>query len=509
MFVGWTAWWSLRVDTVAQIALLIPFFVAVPIALLFGFSLSSPDNFFNILIMALCFGVMLLPILIRWHDMLLIASLNMPIMVFFLPGQPQLWMLMIFVSLVITAVSGGLSRNINPTALRTRTTMIKPLAWSLIALTGVVLTTAFIRGGIGGRAFGSEIYGSKRYLLILFAVVSFVALSQINIAGNQRRKILLFYFGGYLLLSISNLAYMAGPSFYWLYYIFPADYVSSQIAPDVNAIGIVRFGGIAFAMNGVVCYMLARYGIRNIVDIQHLPRLLVFLTAIGLATLGGYRSLLILFALICAFQFYFEGLFRSHLFPLVAVIGVLLLGGIASMNKMPLSVQRALSFLPVTVDPMALEDARDSAQWRFRMWSLLWDEVPKYLVVGKGYKIDSAQLALFEWARVTRRGYFDDYEEVIAVGNYHSGPFSVLLSFGIPGVLAVLWFWRSGLRMLHGNMTRGSPELRMINITLFSCFAARVVFFLFVFGELSTDLPIFCSLLGLGNVLNKPDQSIT
>ena len=505
LFVGWTAWRSLRVETVAQIALLIPFLVAVPIALLFGFSLSSPDSFFNILIMAICFGVMLLPVFIRWHDIMLIASWNLPVFVFFLPGQPQLWMLMVFVSLVISFVSGGLSQNINPNALRTRTQIMKPVGWSLIALAGVVLTTAFIRGGIGGRAFGSEIYGAKKYLPILFAVVGFFALSRINIASDQRRKVILLFFGGYLLLTISNLAYMAGPSFYWLYYIFPFVYALPQVESDINANGFARFSGIAFAMTGVFCYMLARYGIKNIMRIKHLPRLLVFLIAIGLATFGGYRSLLVLFAFIFIFQFYLEGLFSTHLFPLFAVIGALLLGvGILFVNKMPYSVQRTFSFLPITVDPVVREDARASTEWRFGMWSVLWDEIPKYLVVGKGYRIDPAELALFDWARATHRGHFDDYEEVIAVGNYHSGPFSVLLSFGIMGVTAVLWFWRAGLRMLCSNITRGNPELRLINITLFSCFAARVVFFLFIYGELSTDLPIFCGLLGISAILNKP-----
>jgi hypothetical protein len=66
-------------DTVAQIAFLIPFLVAIPMALLFGFSLSSPDSLFNIGIMVLCFGAMLLPIFIRYHQPLLIASWNMPV----------------------------------------------------------------------------------------------------------------------------------------------------------------------------------------------------------------------------------------------------------------------------------------------------------------------------------------------------------------------------------------------------------------------------------------------
>ncbi len=497
---------TLRVDTVAQIALLIPFLVAIPIALLFGFSLSSPDSFFNILIMALCFGVMLLPILIRWHDMLLIASLNMPIMVFFLPGQPQLWMLMVFVSMVMTAVSGGLSRNIDPNASSRKTKGTRGIIWSLVAIVTVVVITALSRGGIGSHAFGSDTYGARKYLPLLFGAMVFFVTSRLNIPANRKWHVVIFYFGGYLLLCMSNLIYMAGPSFYWLFYIFPSDFASAQAFMD-NGMGIVRMSGIAFGMMGVVYVMLARYGIKGIMDMKYAWRLIVFVVVAGLSTLGGFRSLLALLAIIFIVQFYYEGLFRTYLFPVFAVIVLLILvGTIAFIGKLPLSVQRTLSFLPVPINAAARESADSSTEWRFRMWKVLWDEVPNYLVLGKGYRIDPSDLALFEWARVTNGGHFEDYEESMAVGNYHSGPFSVLLSFGIPGVLAVLFFWGAGIKMLRENLTRGSPEMRSINITLLSCFVGRVIYFLLVFGDLSGDLPVLCGLLGVSVALNKSEM---
>lgn len=475
-------------------------------ALLFGFTLSSPDSFFNILIMALCLGVMLVPILIRWHELLLVATWNMPVSLFFFPGQPQLWMLVTLGSVMVLALSGGLSRNMDPTATPLRHSLTKSVSWSLVSIAGIIFFTAAMRGGIGGSVFGSEIYGAKKYLPPLFGILGFFLLSRARFLPEQKRLLIILFFGGYLLLSVSNLAYMAGPSFYWLFYFFPADFASAQAIADQSAGGIARISGVAFATTGVIYYMLAHYGLKDTLSIRHWPRFLVFMLAIGVATLGGFRSLIAFFILICLFQFYFEGLFRTPLFPLTLVLGtVLLVGSAAFLNRMPLSVQRTLSFLPVEVDPVARNNAKDSAEWRFRMWSVLWDEVPKYLVVGKGYRIDPAELALFDWARATHRGHFEDYEEQMAVGNYHSGPFSVLLSFGVVGVLAVIWFWCAALRMLYNNMTRGSPHLKTLNIALLSLFAARVVFFLLVFGDLSTDLPTWCGILGLSAAFNKAD----
>ena len=476
-------------------------------ALLFGFSLSSPDSIFNILIMGLCFGVMMLPILIKYHETLLLASWNMPVAFFFLPGSPKLWMLMVLVGLGMMIISRGIARNLEPNLRYHQYRGARLVGLSLILLVGVVLMTGTLQGGIGGRAFGSEVYGANKYLPIPLAALGFFALSRISIPTDKARRAILLFFGGYLLLAVSNFAYMVGPSLYWLYYLFPVDFSSLPGGGGDVFGGLVRLGGLAFSMTGVVCYLLARFGIKKMTEPKYMLYFMILMLAIGLSTLGGFRSLLGLFFLILVVQFYFEGLFRTHLFPIAAVAGVLVLVGcIAFMTKLPISVQRTLSFLPVQVDPEAAENAKASSEWRFQMWRHLWSEVPKYLIVGKGYRIDPADLALFEWRHMTGQGTFEHYEESMVVGDYHSGPFSVLLSFGIPGVFTVLFFWGTGIKMLRENLTRGSPQLRSINIALLSIFVARIVFFLFVFGDLPSDLPTLCGVLGLSAALNKTSQ---
>jgi len=473
-------------------------------ALLFGFSLATPDNLITLVIMAACLMVMCLPLLIRWHDVLLVMAWNMPVTVFFLPGQPQLWMLLVFCSLIIGTVSRALSRNINPELATSRGGGEKWVSRFLIALVAVVLLTAHMRGGIGSRALGSETYGARKYLAIVCAVLGYFALTRIRILPRNANRLALLFFGGSILLCMSNLIYMAGPSFYWLYYFIPVDYAVSQAAADINGEMLSRLNGLAFGMSGVIYCFLARYGIRGIFTLEHPFRLMFFIAAIILSMFGGFRSLLVLTFLVLLLQFYFEGLFRTQLFVIfILVVTLGLSTSVLFIQKMPLSVQRTLSFLPVDVDPVIRETANDSVEWRLNMWKVLLDQVPRYLVIGKGYSSDASELALFEWHRMTGGGHFEDFEEQMMVGNYHSGPFSVLLSFGIFGVLLVVGFWIASIRLLWQYYARGRPELRLINTLLLSCFLARVVFFLFLFGDMAADLPLFCGLVGLGVALNR------
>ena len=88
------------------------------------------------------------------------------------------------------------------------------------------------------------------------------------------------------------------------------------------------------------------------------------------------------------------------------------------------------------------------------------------------------------------------------VGDYHNGPLSVLLPFGIFGAIAFVWLMVAGLRVVYQNYRFGDPAFHHLNAFLFAYFAAKVIFFFAVFGSLHSDLPVFLGLLGLSISLN-------
>jgi O-antigen ligase len=87
-------------------------------------------------------------------------------------------------------------------------------------------------------------------------------------------------------------------------------------------------------------------------------------------------------------------------------------------------------------------------------------------------------------------------------GDYHNGPLSVIIPFGIWGVLAFLWFLIAGVRVLWRNYRHGDLELRILNTYLLSTFLVSIITFTFVFGAISTGLVAFTGVLGLSVALN-------
>jgi hypothetical protein len=120
--------------------------------------------------------------------------------------------------------------------------------------------------------------------------------------------------------------------------------------------------------------------------------------------------------------------------------------------------------------------------------------------LGKGYAIDPTDLYLV--TESIRRGLAKDYEQSILSGDYHSGPLSVMIPFGIFGMIGFVWLLIAGGRVLYRNHKFSDPALQSINTFLLSYFVARALYYFIGFGSFSSDLSLFLGLLGFSVALN-------
>ncbi len=485
-------------NTFALPRFLIIYGVALPVALLLGYLLATPDSITTMGVVGLVLAMLLLPVFLRWHHQMLVFSWNATIIVFFLPGQPDLWMVLAAGSLLLTI----LERAMNPDQ---RLQQVPSVTWPLLFLGLVVIITAKLTGGIGLRSLGGGVYGGRKFYFILAATIGYFALSCRQVPSrNTDRYGSIFFLSG-LTSAFPNLIYMAGANLWFLFLIFPVGFAIAQASEDFSDVVLgakfSRVTGFTYACTALFCYMIVRYGLRGIFDYRRPWRLVTWLLLIAVSMLGGYRSGLIIFGLVFAFQFWLEGLFRTRLFPILALAGIL--SGaflVPFVTKLPLSVQRSLSMLPLEIDPAARADAQSSLEWRLEMWKVLLTQVRQYFFLGKGYAIDPADLYLIQESM--RRGLAKGFEGAIVSGDYHSGPLSILIPFGIFGLIAFVWFLAAGLRVLYRNYRYGDPSLTKLNTLLLSYFATHVVFYFVGFGSLHSDLALFTGLIGLSVALN-------
>ena len=471
---------------------LIIYAVCVPLAIAVGFLLTNPMDYSTLGLLGILALLLVSPLLLRWHHPLLFLSWNTSVSVFFIKSAPSLWLVMVALSLGISLLERALNSQM-------RFIPAPWITWPLLCLIGVVLFTAEVTGGIGVRAFGSEVYGGKKYIILLAGIFSYFALTSRRIPPERAGLyVALFFLGG--VTDLIRDLYPLAPS--WAGFIFwfvPPNFLSYESVE----VGVTRLHGFAGAGFMLWCLLIARYGIRGIFLSGKLWRPVAFLLCFSAIFLGGFRNELITAGAIFALQFFLEGLHRTKILLPFALLGVLAVMAIIPLSsKLPYTFQRTLAFLPLNLDPAVKEDAQGSVDWRVNMWKALLPQVPKYLLLGKGMAISPEEYNEMMGGKPAF-SVVDASQQSLALSyDYHNGPLSVIIPFGIWGCIVVIWFFAAGLHALHCNFKYGDPLLRTINTLFFVLFLVQVCSFMVLGGGLSSDLPRFVGILGFSVALN-------
>ena len=133
------------------------------------------------------------------------------------------------------------------------------------------------------------------------------------------------------------------------------------------------------------------------------------------------------------------------------------------------------------------------------MWRFLVPQIPKYLLLGKGYRIDPDELYF-----ATLSGGDEDVGSMasLVAGDYHSGPLSTIIPLGLWGVVGFFWLLGAGIKVLYRNYRHGDPALHGVNTFLLALFLMHGVLFFTVFGAFDTQLYLFTGVLGLSVSIN-------
>ncbi|HTV39358.1 MAG TPA: O-antigen ligase family protein [Candidatus Sulfotelmatobacter sp.] len=478
----------------AALRSLVVYAVCAVIAIIIGVLMTNPMTYSTMGFMAVLCVVLVIPILIKWHRPLMIACWCTPIVAFFIKGSPTLPLVMIALSLTASCVERAMGQK--------RFISVPQITWPLVFLIGVVAITAKLTGGIGLRAFGSDVYGGKKYVFLIVAILGYFAVSARPIPVEQARKYVILYFAGSLLCVVQDF-FPVTPGFlhpiYWL--IPPAAY--SFNGPF--QLGVTRLSGTGFAAVSAVNIMLIRYRLRGIFLSGKMWRPVAFFIFCILIFMGGFRSAIIGTAITLTLLFFVEGLHRTRLLPFVIIFALAGAAGMFALgSKLPYTFQRALCFLPESVVHLS-SDARASAdaswQWRVDMWKALLPQIPKHLVVGKGYAISVEDFQTEMGAGAAVRS-IDPAQQALALSSdYHNGPLSVILPFGIWGAIGMVWFLLAGLWIMHRNYRYSIPELQGVNTFLFVAFIVTTISF--YGGSMANSMGGFTGLLGLSVAINR------
>jgi hypothetical protein len=479
-----------------MIRMLVTYGLCILFAVLMGVILTNvgvQPTYGNLFILGLLAAVVISPIFIKWHYPIMVFGLGCPVTIFFLKGSPPLWEIVVILSLGIAIVERSIQRN-------HKWLSAPSIVWPLVFTFIVMLITAKLTGGFGFHTLGNSMGGGRKYLTLTLGIATFFALIARKIPVAHRN----LYLGLFLLSGVPAFLGDLGPLL-----PSPLNLISVLIPSTVNPgdewkFGVTRLGDFGRAANVIAGFMLARFGMRGIFTGPKLwGRVPVFLLMFAFTMLGGFRNMIFNFVLTCGLMFFLEGLHRTKLLPLFAIFGLSLACLIVPFaNHLPYTFQRALSFLPLEIDPLARADAEASSEWRFRIWDDLWPKVPQYLLLGKGYALTEQDFDMLSGALANGAETKVDASLEAAAGDYHNGPLSTLIPFGIWGGLTFLWFMLAGLRVVYRNYKYGEAQVRIINIFLLvQCFLHILNYFL-IYGAYADDLFEFAQTIGFSIALN-------
>jgi hypothetical protein len=470
---------------------LIVYAICMPLAIMMGYLLTNPLDYSTAAIYGVFALILSLPILLRWHYPLMLLCFNTSIVVFFLKGRPDLGLVMMVLSLGISTLERILSSE--KSFIR-----VPQITWPLICMVVVVLFTAKLTGGFGFRALGSEVYGGKKYVDLLAGIATYFAFTAQRISPkNARLYASLFLLGG-VTAFVGDLYSITPSALHFIYWVFPPSGSSS----DSFEFGVTRLGGVSGAAATFAAWLVARHGLRGIFLSGKRWRLVLFIVASLMILLGGFRIKILSYLFVMGLLFFLERLYQTRMLLVIVLAGILGTVAIIPLARhLPYTAQRALAFLPLDISSEARLSADDSTQWRIDMWKALLPQIPPHLLLGKGYAISMEDFQMME--RETAFRAVDESQQGLALaGDYHNGPLSVIIPFGIWGAIAFLWLTIAGMQVMYCNYRYGDESLRTFNAYFLVTYLYVFVRFFIVYGSMTDDLMNFASMIGISVALN-------
>jgi len=382
--------------------------------------------------------------------------------------------------------------------------------WMLIMLG--YLVTVYMRNPVGVEALGFDLVGGKPYVDICVAYAAYWVLARVVVPVRQALWVpLLGLFGTSVHSFLNFLAFrysgLVGPLANLYSGIAAAESNADPLAalPEEGGGGAWAYlQGLGTALASTATCFWRPFTLINPV---HFRRFMMFMSGVAFILLSGFRSNIIgifeIFMLSSYFRRGWGELLRAGALGVVAIAFMVLLQG--NVIDLPLSAQRALSFLPGKWEEAAKSEAESSTQWRIEMWKAMMtgDKYIKNKWLGDGFGFTHYQLETMA-ANSFGGTHSNAQENLMISGGVHSGPISTIRYVGYVGlaiflVLLVLLSVRAARLIRRAQGTPFFPLALSFGMgTVLMPFS-----FIFIFGAFESDLPAVILTVGFQRLLEN------
>jgi len=413
----------------------------------------------------------------------------------FFPGRPYVWELASLLGwsgLIITVAMRQHRRTLWAT-IRENWLLFAALAGFCL----VLVVTMFGRG-VGFRVLGNAQMGGRFY----FQQISCAIFPLVFAACRWDERLLPRLLLAQCCLTTTYLvsdfvfSYAGSPMFLLLqFFELPGDALNFEVA--AQRMGLRRFQSFGIVGQGLFFALLLGFNLREFVSLRrwYLPPLALGALALGLYS--GHRWVLVMAGLTTLYSLWSQRFFTLRNSSVTILLAVVCLAGTYAFSReLPLTVQRAVSFLPgVRVDSQAYVDAASTMDTRRLLREYGWQMVPEYLWLGRGFGLMSAVDYSTQWDSTTVTWHVNQ-------GRFYNGPIGLLVNTGLAGTVFMALFlgagtalaWRIVRRLRQAGCNDSMARACSLSASLW---LAHTTAFIFFHGDVEHALKTFAFLTGL------------
>jgi hypothetical protein len=385
--------------------------------------------------------------------------------------------------------------------------------WIVINLLYILI--GFFRNPVGVASIGgSARVGGKPYIDLILGCFTYLMLSRFRITPEISAKIpkwVLFVaafgmFAGAVGLFFPSVGMKLMP----IYSDFAPGDISDPGSQEAVQAGETRLGFLLDMGVQLIRYTVSKINPTQLLEPKYLSEFLLYMTGIIMIMLSGFRS-----AITNSFMLTFlSAVIRDRVVGAAKIIFIVVLIAVLGVSlsytsfKLPFTFQRTLSFLPGNWDQEAVEDAKDSSEWRYEMWqmALTSDRYIHNKMFGDGFgflREDFERGVAIMYGQEHLSDSEARQEMFLLDGDYHSGPVGAIRFVGYVGLALLLPLLYLSItyafRLIH--RAEGSPY----QLCVFFFALPSILFpftFLFIFGDYRTGIVNLLFNIGVMKMLN-------
>lgn len=317
----------------------------------------------------------------------------------------------------------------------------------LIYINLAYLATVYVRNPVGVYAFQSSMVGGRPYFEILLAFGAFMILSRVNLTEAIAKVFPIFFIIPTGIIASLDIVARTMPQFAYplaMLYTGVGSLAASTGLEKAAEVGQDRLIGLKEVGFVGVLTLCARYNPITLLSPLYPFRCLLFIVALTAIFLSGFRA-----TFLAALVFFVLATLlreRGRDMFIAAGVGILVLVLLISLQgsvlQLPLTMQRALSWLPGDWNEEAVAGAQDSSRWRFEMVEWAWNDntILRNKIWGQGIGFSLDDMNLIASSMLAGAGGASllggsDRENFMIMGTFHNGPVSAIKCVGVVGLI--------------------------------------------------------------------------